>query len=75
MTEAPSAASDSAMADPIPLDAPVTIATLPVSLLRLLPIFRYQTQRISGLSRWAALRSLPVSRWNWTSKRFNSSEE
>ena len=48
MTEAPSAASDLPMADPIPLDAPVTIATLPVSLLRLLPIFRCQTQIISA---------------------------
>ncbi len=71
MTEAPSAASDLPMADPIPLDAPVTIATLPVSLLRLLPIFRCQTQIISGLSRWAALHSLPVSRWNWTSEKIH----
>jgi hypothetical protein len=32
-TEAPSAANDFAMAAPIPLDAPVTSATLPFSLL------------------------------------------
>ncbi len=57
MTEAPSAANDLAMAAPIPLDAPVTIATLPVSLLILfIPLsVRYGTWRISGLSHWAAL--------------------
>src|SRR3954466_4765647 len=37
-TQAPSAASDLAMAAPIPLDAPVTIATLPVSLLIMFPL-------------------------------------
>src|ERR1700733_10002399 len=41
MTDAPSAASDLAIAAPIPLDAPVTIATFPVSLLILLSLFWY----------------------------------
>ena len=36
-TDAPSAASDLAMPAPIPFDAPVTIATLPLSLLMTSP--------------------------------------
>ena len=76
MTEAPSAASDLAMAAPIPLDAPVTTATLPVSLLIFLSLFLIpiELRESSGLPRWAAPHSVPVSRWNWLLKRFSSSE-
>ena len=39
MTDAPSAASDFAIAAPMPLDAPVTTATFPLSLLISLSLF------------------------------------
>src|ERR1700749_3381476 len=63
MTEAPSAASDLAMAAPIPLDAPVTIATLPVSLLISLSLFYNGIDpKPSWLPHWAASRLVLVSR-------------
>ena len=39
ITDAPAAASDFAMAAPMPFGAPVTTATLPVSLLMVIVLF------------------------------------